>query len=228
MVAGWGNFGGAVAQGLIGTILFPAFRTYYGSSERAWRVVCVIPAALAFTCGAILPFVSDDAPMGNFAEMKRRGTADRVLFTTSMRSAAVMNTWILYVQYACCFGVELVMTNASVLYFTHEFGMNTEQAATFGFIYGSMNLFARGLGGFCSDKINLKFGLRGRLYLTTILLVCQGTFVLIFPFASTLSGAVVTMCIFSVFTKAAEGSIFGTVPYVRKLYTGAGTLIVGR
>jgi NNP family nitrate/nitrite transporter-like MFS transporter len=27
------------------------------------------------------------------------------------------NTWILFIQYACCFGVELTMNNAAALYF---------------------------------------------------------------------------------------------------------------
>jgi NNP family nitrate/nitrite transporter-like MFS transporter len=218
IVGGWGNLGGAFTQLLMGTILFPAFRNLYdGDSEKAWRVICVIPAAVAFLWGIAVPWISDDAPMGNYGEMKKRGAMDRILMTTALRQGAVVNTWILYVQYACSFGVELVMNNATVLYYTDEFGLSTEDAAALGFIYGSMNLFARGMGGYLSDQLNLKFGLRGRLWLQTCLLVVEGIVIIIFPFADTLRGAIVTMCIFSIFTQAAEGAIFGK-PRHKTLY----------
>lgn len=71
-VGGWGNLGGAWTQIFMGTILFPAFRDHFGSAEQSWRTICVIPASIAFAVGAILPFISDDAPMGNYREMKKK------------------------------------------------------------------------------------------------------------------------------------------------------------
>ena len=227
-VGGWGNLGGAFTQLLMGAILFPAFRNKYdGDSEASWRRICVIPACFALAWGLIMPFISDDAPLGNYREMKRNGSMDRIFMTTSLRSGASFNTWILFIQYACCFGVELVMNNAAVLYYTSEFGLTTDQASTIGFIYGSMNLFARGLGGGFSDWLNTKYGMRGRLWLGTILLILEGVMIITFAFTKTLAGAVVTMCIFSIFTQAAEGAIFGVVPYVSKLYSGAVSGFVG-
>lgn len=134
---------------------------------------------------------------------------DRIVFTTSLRSGVTRNTWILFIQYASCFGVELVMNNASVIYFNYKFGLATEDAAMIGFLYGSMNIFARALGGLFSDRLNIKTGMRGRLWLQSILLLCEGTLIIVFAFAQTLIGAVVTMCIFSIFTQSAEGAIFG-------------------
>jgi NNP family nitrate/nitrite transporter-like MFS transporter len=90
-----------------------------------------------------------------------------------------------------------------------------------------MNLFARALGGLFSDRLNIKTGMRGRLWLQTILLFCEGTMIIVFAFSHTLAGAIVTMCIFSVFTQAAEGAIYGIVPYVHKLHTGAVAGFVG-
>mmetsp|Transcript_27811 Transcript_27811/g.67305 ORF Transcript_27811/g.67305 Transcript_27811/m.67305 type:complete len:612 (+) Transcript_27811:460-2295(+) len=228
IVGGWGNLGGAWTQVFMGAILFPAFRDRYGGdSEKAWRTICVIPASIAFALGAILPFIADDAPMGNYREMKKKGTMDRVFFTTSLRSGVSRNTWILFIQYASCFGVELVMNNASVLYYSSEFGLSTEDASKIGFIYGSMNIFARALGGLFSDRLNVKIGMRGRLWLQTILLILEGILIVVFAHAKTLGGAIVTMCIFSIFTQAAEGAIFGVVPYVHKLHTGAVAGFVG-
>eukprot|EP00980_Cylindrotheca_fusiformis_P009510 scaffold2077_cov119-Cylindrotheca_fusiformis.AAC.13 len=227
IVGGWGNLGGAWTQVFMGTILFPAFRDYYGSSESSWRTICVIPAAMALVWGLLLPFISDDAPMGNYRYMKKNGTMDRIFFTTSLRSGATRNTWILFVQYASCFGVELVMNNASVLYYNYQFGLETDQAATIGFLYGSMNIFARALGGVVSDRLNHRLGMRGRLWLQTIFLICEGVLIVVFSFSQTLAGAITTMCIFSIFTQAAEGAIYGVVPYISKLYTGAVAGFVG-
>jgi NNP family nitrate/nitrite transporter-like MFS transporter len=228
IVGGWGNLGGAWTQLFMGTILFPAFERYYdGDSEKSWRIICVIPASMAMCWGLILPFIADDAPVGDYSEMKKNGTMDRVFFTTSLRSGASRNTWILFIQYACCFGVELVMNNASVLYYNDRFGLDTDDAATIGFIYGSMNIFARALGGLFSDKLNAKMGMRGRLWLQTILLICEGVLIIIFSYAGSLAGAVFTMCCFSIFTQSAEGAIYGVVPYVSKLYTGAVSGFVG-
>ena len=95
LVGGWGNLGGAFTQAFVGSFLFPLFRdkVYAGNSEKAWRTVCIIPAAMAFAWGSIVAFISDDAPMGNYASMRAHGTMDRILVTTSLRSGAKMNTW---------------------------------------------------------------------------------------------------------------------------------------
>ena len=228
LVGGWGNLGGAFTQLFMGSILFPAFtQVFNGDSEKSWRFICVIPAVITFTWGCIVPFVSDDAPMGNYSEMRKNGSMDQIFFTTSLKNGATKNTWILYVQYACSFGVELVMNNAAVLYFTSEFGLSTAQAAAVGSIFGWMNVFARVLGGYVSDKLNLKTGMRGRLWFQTILLLLEGMTIVIFAYAPTLGGAIATMSIFSIFTQAVEGAIYGVVPYVSKLYAGSVSGLVG-
>lgn len=90
-----------------------------------------------------------------------------------------------------------------------------------------MNVFARVMGGFFSDKLNLKTGMRGRLWLQTILLLLEGITIIIFAYATRLGGAIATMCVFSIFTQAVEGAIYGVVPYVSKLYTGSVAGLVG-
>ena len=91
--------------------------------------------------------------------MKKNGTMQEVSAAASFRSGALnFNTWILFIQYACCFGVELTMNNAAALYFVDRFGQTTEAAAAIASIFGWMNLFARGLGGYASDMANAKFG----------------------------------------------------------------------
>uniref|UniRef100_A0A6U6IS54 Nitrate/nitrite transporter n=1 Tax=Odontella aurita TaxID=265563 RepID=A0A6U6IS54_9STRA len=206
LVGGWGNLGGGVTQIVMGTVLFPLFKTGM-SAEQAWRTVCIVPAVVAFASGIIVYFISDDAPKGNYSDLKKNGLMPEVSAAASFRSGAMnINTWVLFVQYACCFGVELTMNNAAALYFRQKFLLSTEAAAAIASIFGWMNLFARGLGGFCSDKLNARMGMRGRIIAQTMLLLLEGGMVFIFANSDNLAGAIVCMVFFSVFVQAAEGS----------------------
>jgi NNP family nitrate/nitrite transporter-like MFS transporter len=137
------------------------------------------------------------------------------------------NTWILFIQYGCCFGVEITMINAAALYFKEEFGLSTESAAATASIFGWMNLFARGAGGFLSDIANAKWGMRGRLWVQVISLVAEGAFVIVFATTHTLAGAISVMIVFSCFVQASEGSTFSIVPYVNPAIAGSIAGIVG-
>jgi NNP family nitrate/nitrite transporter-like MFS transporter len=236
IVGGWGNLGGGVTQLVMGSLLFPLFQAMYDDdirkdarvSELAWRTVCVIPAMVGFATGIVVYYISDDAPKGNYTEMKKNGTMDQVSAVASFHSGAWnVNTWLLFVQYGCCFGVELTMNNAAALYFKEEFDLTTESAAAVASIFGWMNLFARALGGLFSDRLHAKWGMRGRLITQFVLLILEGVTILVFANTKSLGGSIVTMVIFSIFVQAAEGSTFGIVPYVNPLATGSVAGIVG-
>lgn len=115
----------------MGSVLFPLFKVFFdGDAEKAWRSVCVVPAVVTFATGVVVYMISDDAPKGNYDEMKKHGTMPEVSAAASFRRGALnLNTWLLFLQYACCFGVELTMNNAAALYFRDEFGQSTEKAA---------------------------------------------------------------------------------------------------
>jgi NNP family nitrate/nitrite transporter-like MFS transporter len=232
LVGGWGNLGGGVTQLVMGAALFPLFKQIFededNPAEMAWRWVSVVPAVVAFGIGLLIFFFSDDSPKGNYNEMKKNGAMADVSAAASFRTGALnMNTWVLFVQYACCFGVELTMNNAAALYFKEKFDLTTEEAAAIASIFGWMNLFARGLGGFVSDKANAKMGMRGRLWAQTIFLACEGALVLVFANTGSLTGAIVVMVFFSLFVQAAEGSSYGIVPYIDPPATGAISGIIG-
>ena len=160
--------------------------------------------------------------------MKKHGTMAEVSAAASFRTGAMnVNTWLLFVQYACCFGVELTMNNAAATYFRVKFDLTTEKAAAIASLFGWMNLFARGVGGDLSDKSNAKMGMRGRLWWQTICLVLEGVMVLIFANSNSLAASIVVMVIFSSFVQAAEGSSYGIVPYVNPPATGSIAGIVG-
>jgi len=223
-------------QIVMGSALFPLFKFFFDDGNRttekvaelAWRSVSVVPSVVAFTTGLLVFKFSDDAPKGNYSEMKKLGTMQEVSAATSFRSGAFnFNTWLLFIQYACCFGVELTMNNATALYFREEFKQTTESAAAIASIFGWMNLFARGLGGFFSDYMNKKMGMRGRLWAQTICLIGEGILVLVFANTKTLGLSITIMICFSIFVQAAEGTSYGIVPYVDPASTGSIAGIVG-
>jgi len=227
LVGGWGNLGGGVTQLVMGAVLFPLFKLGM-SAEMAWRTVCIVPAAVGFCLGFVIMRISDDAPKGNYAEMKKNGTMPEISAAASFRSGAMnINTWILFVQYACCFGVELTMNNAAASYFKSKFELTTESASAIASIFGWMNLFARGVGGFVSDKLNSKMGMRGRLIWQGALLVVEGVMVFIFANSDSLAAAIAIMVVFSSIVQSAEGSTYGIVPYVNPPVTGSIAGVVG-
>jgi NNP family nitrate/nitrite transporter-like MFS transporter len=229
LCGGWGNLGGGVTQLVMGAALFPLFKNFFdGDAEKAWRTVSIVPAVVAFGSGIMIYFISDDAPKGNYGDMKKHGTMADVSAAASFRNGALnVNTWLLFVQYACCFGVELTMNNAAALYFKDKFGQSTESAAAIASIFGWMNLFARGLGGFSSDYFNKSMGMRGRIIVQTVFLALEGALVLVFANTGSLVGSILVLVVFSLCVQAAEGSTYGIVPYVDPPSTGSIAGIVG-
>ena len=227
LVGGWGNLGGGVTQLVMGTFLFPLFKTGM-SVEMAWRTVCIVPAVVGFCLGLLVMFISDDAPKGNYKDMKKNGTMPEISAAASFRSGAMnINTWLLFIQYGCCFGVELTMNNAAASYFNKVFELPVASSAAIASIFGWMNLFARGIGGFVSDKVNARMGMRGRLIWQSSLLVVEGVLIFIFANTGSLAGAIVVMIVFSTVVQAAEGSTYGIVPYVNPPVTGSIAGVVG-
>jgi len=229
MVGGWGNVGGGVTQLMIGSVIFPLLKKAYdGDADKAWRTACVFPAFLGLVTSYCVVKYSDDSPKGNFSKQKKQNVREDVNMLKAIKAGAYnYNTWLVFIQYACCFGVEITMNNAAALYFSDKFLLTTERAAAIASIFGWMNLFARGLGGFISDKMNAKYGLRGRLFWQSFVLIVEGSLVIVFAHAGTLPIAIVVLVCFSIFVQAAEGSTYGIVPYIDPPVTGSISGIIG-
>merc|ERR1712203_1292794 len=88
MAGGWGNLGGGVTQLVMGSVLFPLFKLGM-SAEMAWRTVSLVPAAVGLGIGITILYISDDAPKGNYNEMKKNGTMAQVSASASFRSGAM-------------------------------------------------------------------------------------------------------------------------------------------
>jgi NNP family nitrate/nitrite transporter-like MFS transporter len=109
LVGGWGTLGGAIAYIVIESGLYPLFKLICGGDEElAWRTVLILPAAIAFTAAILIYQYSDDAPKGNFDELKAHGYMKSKSIMGSLCSAAQnLNMWILTLQYACTSGSEI-------------------------------------------------------------------------------------------------------------------------
>jgi NNP family nitrate/nitrite transporter-like MFS transporter len=166
---------------------------------------------------------------GNYSELKEnKSFTNPVTITSSFTKASWnRNTWILFWQYACALGVELAMNNAAALYFRDEFDQSVEAAAAIASIFGWLNFFARGLGGFFSDASQHRWGMKGRLWAHTIFMILEGSLVLVFASTSSLAAAIITLVFFSLCVQAAEGTNFAIVPYVDPLNMGSVCGIVG-
>ena len=217
----------------MGSVLFPLFKIFYGaededgtsdgmnSSELAWRTVFVVPAVVALVTSYVIVFHCDDSPKGDYRERVRQQEIMVVnpaasLCTTFMNT----NVLVLLLQYACCFGVEVTMTNATALYYKDEFGQTTVSAAAIASVFGIMNLFARGIGGFISDMFNAKYGMRGRIMWQSVTLFLEGAAIIVFAYSQSLPGSIVSLVFLSLMVQSAEGSTFGIVPYVDRRFTG--------
>lgn len=237
IAAGWGNLGGAAAQLVMGTILVPLFVWIYSINsldppevieDKAWRTAIIIPGVVVLIFTFFIFQYSDDCPKGNYTDMQRHGLMSKVNTMKSLYDGIIdRNTLILLVQYGCCFGVETTINNLATIYFREEFEMPLAAAAATAAVFGIMNIFARGLGGFVSDYSYALKGMQGRLISHSVLLVLEGLLLIVFSAAATLPGAIIALAVFSIFVQMAEGSTYGIVPNVIPDITGSITGLVG-
>jgi MFS transporter, NNP family, nitrate/nitrite transporter len=204
LIAGWGNLASGITQLIMGSALFPLFKVICGGdTETAWRTVCIVPAVAASAFSIFIFLGSDDTPRGNFHEMKKHGILKEVsLGTTLQKGGLNFNTWLLFIQNAAATGVELTMNNAGTLYFQDRFGLKTESAAAIASIVGWMGITCA-LGGYLSDKANAWIGLKGRLWLQTLVLACEGASLIMFANTNTLGQAIAVMVAIGCFVQAA-------------------------
>lgn len=67
--------------------IWNAFKTSY-SSETAWRLSFIVPAAIVICVAIGQLLLADDCPKGNYAELIKRGTMTRKSSSTSFRKVS--------------------------------------------------------------------------------------------------------------------------------------------
>lgn len=138
------------------------------------------------------------------------------------------NSWLFFVLYGSCFGVELIFNNVAATYFNQKFGLGIATSAAIASSFGFMNYsFVQQSGGILSDYLAQSMTMRGRLLAVFICLLMQGLMIVTFSQTTDLAAATVVVIIVSIFTQAAEGAVFSVVPIVDPPNLGLISGIVG-
>jgi len=230
--AGWGALGGGLAQVLMGSIIYPSMLCITGDdAELSWRLALTVPAILSISAACFFYNNSDDSPLGSYKQVREAGLLQQKSAADSFRQGIFnLNAWILFVQFGAQLGIELVMESSLTGHLANRFDLSLSTAAGLASMYGMMNLFARGLGGFLSDRVHKQFSLRGRLFLQMVLLFIEGTLILGFirP-GNSLQITVLWMVVFASCGQMGMGNCFGMIPYIDPRCTGtiAGIVAAG-
>ena len=226
--AGWGNLGGGVTQ-MVMPLIFTAVLSFGVDKFLGWRLAMVIPGVALFIMGIVYYFFTQDAPDGNYEELREKGAiADESRSIASFLLAIKdYRVWALFVIYAACFGVELTINNIAALYYHDKFHLDVKTAGLIAGLFGVMNIFARTTGGFFSDFFAKKMGLRGRVMFLFVVLLGEGIMLVLFSQMGVLVFAVGTMIVFSLFVQMSEGATYGIVPFINRKALGAVAGIVG-
>jgi NNP family nitrate/nitrite transporter-like MFS transporter len=237
MAAGWGNLGGGIAQ-LVMPLLFAFLATALGlATSTSWRLAMFVVGVLCAFTGVAYYFLTQDAPEGNFSDLRATGsmTSTHSRRGSFWKACQDHRVWALFVIYGACFGMELTIDNIAVLYFLDYFSyfehLETEAALkTAGLIaglFGGMNLFARAIGGWVADKCGNRWGFDGRVKWLFIALFGEGISLMLFSQATTLAIAIPLMITFAMFVKMSNGATYAVVPFINRHALGAVSGIVG-
>ncbi|MCG8448597.1 MAG: MFS transporter [Pirellulales bacterium] len=226
--AGWGNLGGGVTQ-MIMPLVF-AFFVWLGYGDpTAWRLSMLSAGGVCFLTGIAYYFFTTDLPDGNFKELRASGeiSASEKGKGSFWLAARDYRVWALFLVYAACFGIELTINNIAAIYYMDYFDLGLKTAGLVAGLFGLMNIFARTLGGFISDKFVQKGGLKGRVRWLFIALLIEGMALLLFSQMRVLALAIPAMIVFSLFTQMSEGATYSVVPFINKKALGSVAGIVG-
>jgi NNP family nitrate/nitrite transporter-like MFS transporter len=225
--AGWGNLGGGVTQ-LVMPLVMTGVLFFVANEAMGWRIAMVIPGVALFFMGIVYYRFTQDAPEGDFRQLRAQGRVTKQIESGAFASAARdPRVWLLFVIYGGCFGIELTINGMASLYFQDRFGLDIVLAGVIASLFGLMNIFARTTGGWCSDRFGLRGGLRGRTIFLGGVLLFEGLALMAFSRMDALVLAIPMLIVFSIFVQMSEGATFGIVPFVNKKALGAVAGIVG-
>ena len=228
--AGWGNSGGGVTQSTMPWVL--ALLVGVGIAKGvAWRLAMMVPCALMLVVALGYWNWTQDCPKGNYRELRHAGIPIEggkkggwAVFKQAMRN---YRSWMLFVTYSACFGIELFVHNVAATYYVDRFHLDLQAAGLAAGSFGLLALFARAVGGLLSDRFARARGLEARTWLLFTLMLGEGVGLLWFSTTRTATEAVVAMISFGLFTHMACGSTYALVPFIDRKALGGVAGIVG-
>jgi MFS transporter, NNP family, nitrate/nitrite transporter len=222
VTGGWGNLGGGVTN-MVMPLIFAAIVGFGYTKQEAWRYAMIVPGVMMLIVAFLYQRYTKDTPAGNYDEVGYNASKSK----TDWSILADWRIWALTLAYGMCFGMEITFDNVASLHFTDTFGLPQSSAGFWAGIFGFMNIFARALGGFVSDKVGARFGMKGKGTLLALVLLLEGFGLLLFAQADTLAFAIVSMLSFALFLKMANGATYGIVPFINEKNVGLVSGIVG-
>ena len=227
MTGGWGNLGGGVTQRVM-PLVYVAFIGLGLTGPASWRWSMVCAGVVCLLTGIAYFFLTQDTPAGNVIDLRRRGLLPTKAKGGSFATAAADHrVWLLFVIYGCCFGIELTIDNIADLYFTERFKMTAAMAGWAALSFGGLNLFARALGGFVSDRVNVRGGLNARARWLFAVIFLEGLAMMLFARTTATGPMIGALMLFGLFVCMGCGATYAVVPFVNKDAVGSVAGIVG-
>ena len=224
VAGGWGNLGGGITN-MVMPLVLAGFVGLGYSNPQAWRYAMILPGAMLLVMAFVYYKFTKDTPAGNYSEIERNTTKQAKGSFAS--AAADYRTWILFLAYGACFGIEITFDNVAALYFSESFSCDLKTAGLLAGVFGFMNIFARAIGGIVADKVGSTYGMRGKGWLLAGLLVMEGLGIVLFAQTGSLVMAVISMLGFAMFLKMANGATYAIVPFIDAKNVGSVAGIVG-
>lgn len=228
--AGWGNAGGGAAQALM-PLLMGAVIMLGVSETLGWRVALLVPGVLMLIMAVVYYKYTQDCPDGNYDAMRAAGIpiegGKKGGWDSFKTASANYRTWLLFVTYGACFGIELFIHNIAAVYYVDHFGLSLKAAGFAAGSFGLLALFARALGGWLSDQGAARGTLNSRVTLLFILMIGEGLGLLWFAHAGSVTFAIIAMLSFGLCTHMACGATYALVPFIDSKALGGVAGIVG-
>jgi NNP family nitrate/nitrite transporter-like MFS transporter len=225
VAGGWGNTGGGATQIIMPLIAAAFVGLGWVSKENSWRIAMIVPGILLLAMAFLYFRFTKDTPEGNFDELSTPLNGKKE--NTFLLAAKDYRTWVLTIAYAACFGVEITVDNYAASFFHDNYGASLIMAGLLASIFGWLNIFARALGGFVSDKTGKRFGFNGKVNLLIILLLLEGAGIILFARAGGVIMAIFMMFFFGLCLKMANGATYSIVPFINPNAVGSVAGIVG-
>ncbi|MDH7604386.1 MAG: NarK family nitrate/nitrite MFS transporter [Melioribacter sp.] len=225
IAAGWGNLGGGVTN-LVMPLIFSAIVSIGFTKFIAWRLAMIIPGIILLVLAYVYYKFTKDTPYGNYKEISKKLYIKRNSKGKLNKAITDYRTWLLAMAYAASFGIEITFDNVAAIYFVDYFKADIVFAGALASIFGIMNLFARALGGIYADKIGSKYGIKGKGIFLGITLILEGLGIILFANTNNLTIAVISMLVFALFLKMANGANYSIVPFINKEAIGSVSGIV--
>ncbi len=229
VTAGWGNLGGGVVQIVMPAVFAFLVGTLGLSEYWGWRACMIGAGVVCLLTGVAYYFLTQDLPEGNLRALRAAGLVppEKTTRGTFWEACRDLRVWALFTLYGACFGIELTLDNVAHLYFTDYFGLDLYWAGIAAASFGTMNIFARALGGLLGDRCGRRWGLQGRVGWLFVVILLEGLSLMLFAGMPNLISALLVMLVFSLFVQMGCGATFAVVPFVNKRALGSVSGIVG-